>query len=319
MISARAARWYSCASRCIRSTSSAALWRTSRAPCSASAQPSLGALAGLGLADPGLLEEAFGLAPRGLAGAGGVRLRLGEHGLGLLAHPGRLRLGLGEPVAALGRRAAEQGLRAVPVASARARRAPGGAPGPGRRHPPRPGRGSRAPCPAPRPGAPPRRRRARSASAWASPRMPAASARARRRSSSASAAGPVLARARRSASRAATSSSASRAGGGRILLASRDAAARGRRRSPSRSGASSAACASCSRAPPLLVGPLLLGQAGHRALVLEPGPLEQLVGPRPGVGQLGLRLLLGDARPPRRSPSSPGPAAATPGRRRRRA
>ena len=115
MISARAAAWYSCASRCIRSTSSAALWRTSRAPCSASAAAPLGALAGLGLAGPGVLEEARGLALGGVTGAGGIRLGLGEHRLGELAHPGRLRLGLGEPVAALGRGAAQQGLHPVPV------------------------------------------------------------------------------------------------------------------------------------------------------------------------------------------------------------
>src|SRR6478609_5931817 len=107
MISARAAAWYSWASRCIRSPSAAALRRTSRAPCSASAP--LGSLAGLGLAGPGVLEEASGLALRGVTGAGGIRLGLGEHGLGQLAHPGRLRLGLGEPVAALGRGAGQQG------------------------------------------------------------------------------------------------------------------------------------------------------------------------------------------------------------------
>ena len=75
----------------------------------------LGPLAGLGLADPGVLEEALGLALGGVTGAGGIRLGLGEHRLGEVAHPGRLRLRLGEPVAALGRGAAEQGLHAVPV------------------------------------------------------------------------------------------------------------------------------------------------------------------------------------------------------------
>ena len=116
MISARAAAWYSCASRCIRSTSSAARWRTLP-----------GALLGLGARAARrarrasasrvlrVLEEARGLALGGVTGAGGIRLGLGEHRLGELAHPGRLRLGLGEPVAALGGGAAQQGLHPVPV------------------------------------------------------------------------------------------------------------------------------------------------------------------------------------------------------------
>ena len=47
------------------------------------------------------------------------------------------------------------------------------------------------------------------------------------------------------------------------------------------------------QAPPLLVCPLLLGQARHRALVLDARPLEQLVGAGLGVDQARLSLLLG--------------------------
>ncbi len=46
--------------------------------------------------------------------------------------------------------------------------------------------------------------------------------------------------------------------------------------------------------PALLVGALLLGEAGHRRLVLGAGAVEEGLGPRLGVGEPGRGLLLGD-------------------------
>ncbi len=256
------------------------------------AQPTLGALVRLGLANPSLLEQPFRLARRRLAGARGVRLRLGQHGCRLLPHPGRLRLGLGEAIAAPGRRTPEEGLRAV-----------AGRPSPlGELLVVRPGAGTGI------------RLGLLEDLAHGALRPCQVGLRARDKLLRLGLGGPedagrVL---------ACPPQEVVGLGSGPVLTpldvreAGRDVV--GGLRAPEVGELLALATQPLEvgdglrpqgrqldgvrlvlAGPPLLVRPLLVGQAGHRALVLEPCVLQQLVGPHPGVGQLGLRLLGGDA------------------------
>ena len=89
--------------------------RTRRAPGLGVREPACRPLLGLGLAGAGVGQDLVGVPLGRLAGALGVRLGGGEHRRRLGPEPSGLRLRLGDPVLALGRRTRQQRLGALPV------------------------------------------------------------------------------------------------------------------------------------------------------------------------------------------------------------